>query len=76
MIFATWLMVVIGTISVSECLNCYYPRIDETYDSEGFMCSWELDDFEYDEVNGYVLKEFDSTDNCFEAKFRKLKQRP
>jgi hypothetical protein len=73
MIFAAWLMIVVGTITVSECINCYFPRIEDHYDSEGFMCSWEVDDFNYSEEDGYTLKEFDSTDNCFEAKFRKLK---
>ena len=76
MMFGTWVAIVVSGMTIGEALNCYYPRIEETYDSEGLVCKWEVSDFDYDTVNGYTLKTFDSTDNCFEAKFRELKQRP
>ena len=47
-----------------------YPRIEEHYDSEGFVCSWEEDDF-YLINDKYILAPEDSTDNYFEAKARK-----
>ena len=46
-----------------------YPRIEEGYDSEGFVCKWEEDDF-YLINDQYILAPEDSTDNCFEAKAR------
>ena len=68
--FTTYLVYAITFAIVGEGLNCRYPRIDEYYDSEGMMCSWEEDDFYL--INGeYILTPEDSTDNRFEAKARK-----
>ena len=73
MTFEIWLVYLLGTIGLGETFNCIYPRIDETYDSEGLVCQWEVSDFDYDVETGYTLKEVDSTDNCIEAKVRKFK---
>jgi hypothetical protein len=73
MIFGTWVTIVASTMFVAESLNCLYPRIEDTYDSEGLVCQWEVSDFDYDVETGYTLKEIDSTDNCIEAKVRKFK---
>ena len=68
--FNTYLIYVISFTLVGEGLNCMYPRIEEHYDSEGFVCSWEEDDF-YLINDKYILAPEDSTDNYFEAKARK-----
>ncbi len=68
--FTTYLIYAISFTLVGEGLNCMYPRIEEHYDSEGFICSWEEDDF-YLINDKYILAPEDSTDNYFEAKARK-----
>jgi tRNA-binding EMAP/Myf-like protein len=68
--FTTYLIYAISFTVVGEGLNCMYPRIEESYDSEGFVCSWEEDDF-YSINDQYILAPEDSTDNYFEAKARK-----
>ena len=45
MFFNTWIIAFTVTIGTGETLNCMYPRIEEDYDSEGFVCSWEEEDF-------------------------------
>ena len=69
--FTTYLMYAISFTLVGEGLNCIYPRIDEYYDSEGFVCSWEEDDF-YLINDKYILAPEDSTDNYFEKKAREI----
>ena len=66
----TYLAYIISFTLIGEGLNCMYPRIEEHYDSEGFVCSWEEDDF-YLINDKYILAPEDSTDNYFEAKARK-----
>mgnify|MGYP003131487920 FL=1 len=68
--FTTYLIYAISFTIVGEGLNCMYPRIEDHYDSEGLICSWEEDDF-YLINNQYILAPEDSTDNYFEAKARK-----
>tara|TARA_Y100001938_G_C7959602_1_gene363587 strand:- start:17 stop:247 length:231 start_codon:yes stop_codon:yes gene_type:complete len=70
MTIATYFTYLMSFIVIGEGLNCMYPRIEEHYDSEGFVCSWEEDDF-YLINDQYILAPEDSTDNCFEAKSRK-----
>ena len=67
--FTTYLIYALSFTIVGEGLNCMYPRIEEHYDSEGFVCSWEEDDF-YKVNDEYLLLPVDSTDNCFEEKAR------
>tara|TARA_R110002020_G_scaffold59337_1_gene161809 strand:+ start:724 stop:951 length:228 start_codon:yes stop_codon:yes gene_type:complete len=74
MIFGTWVAVVVFTMSIGECLNCIYPRVEDFYNSEGLICQWEESDFTYDAEIGYTLKDTDSTDNCIESKVRKFKK--
>ena len=70
--FTTYLIYAISFTVVGEGLNCMYPRIEESYDSEGFVCSWEEDDFYFDAMyDKYVLKPYDDDDNCVESKVRK-----
>jgi hypothetical protein len=70
--FITYVTYAISFIVVGEGLNCMYPRLEDTYDSEGMVCKWEERDFYYDKTEGeYILFPVDSTDNCFEAKARK-----
>ena len=69
MLFGTWVTIVVITMSTGECLNCIYPRIEDTYNSEGLICSWEEDDF-YKEKGEWILTELNSTDNCIEKKAR------
>ena len=65
----TWTIYAISFIGIGEGLNCMYPRLDKDYDSEGMVCQWEEDDFDY--IKGrYILKKEDPEDNCFEAKTR------
>ena len=73
MTFEIWLVYLLGTIGLGETFNCIYPRIEDNYDSEGLICQWEESDFDYDAEIGYTLKDTDSTDNCIEAKVRKIK---
>ena len=70
MVFITWLTIVSIGLGVGEYFNCKYPRVEDGYSSEGFVCNWEDDDF-YKTNNGYLLFPVDSTDNCFEEKARK-----
>jgi len=70
MIFITWLTVVSIGMGFGEYANCKYPRVEEGYSSEGFVCNWEDDDF-YKEEGKWILTKSDSTDNCFEEKARK-----
>ena len=70
----SWLVYLLGTIGLGETFNCIYPRIEDNYDSEGFVCQWEKSDFNYDaETDEYTLKEYDADDNCIEAAVRKRK---
>ena len=63
------IVVIIGT-GIGEIANCLYPRVEEGYNSEGFVCKWEEDDFYF--INDqYILAPEDSTDNCFEEKARR-----
>ena len=70
MLFGTWIAVVTFSISAGETLNCMYPRYDDTYDSEGFVCSWEEEDFYVTKTGEYILKEKNIQDNCIEKKAR------
>tara|TARA_R100000152_G_C6685920_1_gene118678 strand:+ start:311 stop:541 length:231 start_codon:yes stop_codon:yes gene_type:complete len=70
MLFTTWVIVVSLGVGLGEYFNCKYPRVEEGYSSEGFVCNWEDDDF-YKEDGKWVLTQSDSTDNCFEEKARK-----
>lgn len=70
MLFGTWILVVTIGLGVGEYYNCKYPRVEEGYSSEGFVCNWEDDDF-YKKDGKWVLTKSDSTDNCFEEKARK-----
>lgn len=68
----TYATYAISFIMVGEGLNCMYPRLEESYDSEGLVCKWEESDFYYDgKVDEWILFPEDSTDNCFEEKARK-----
>jgi hypothetical protein len=69
MLLLTWLGLVAVSLSVGEYYNCKYPRVEEGYSSEGFVCNWEDDDF-YKEKGKWVLTPIDTTDNCFEEKAR------
>ena len=71
MLFVTWLTVVVVGVGVGEYYNCKHPRIDESYSSEGFFCNWEDRDF-YVENGKWILTESDSTDNCYEKKWREI----
>ena len=68
MLFETWLMIVSASIIIGEGLNCYYPRLDDSYDSEGMVCSWDEDDFD----DNLVLKKTSDDDNCIEEKAREI----
>ena len=70
MLFVTWLTVVVIGVGVGEYWNCKYPRVEDSYSSEGFFCNWEDDDF-YRENGKWVLTESDSTDNKYEKRARK-----
>ena len=69
MLFLGWLSAVGFTVGVGEYYNCKYPRVEAGYSSEGFICNWEDDDF-YKEDGKWILTPIDSTDNCFEEKWR------
>ena len=69
MLFITWLTVVVIGVGVGEYYNCEYPRVEDSYSSEGFLCNWEDDDF-YRENGEWILTKSDSTDNCYEKKAR------
>ena len=62
-------VVTIG-LSLGEYWNCKYPRIEEGYSSEGFVCNWKEDDF-FKQNSEWLLTPVDTTDNCFEEKARK-----
>ena len=66
----TWIIIISTWLTLGETGNCFYPRLEDDYDSEGFICKWEEDDFYF--INEqYILAPEDSTDNCFEEKARK-----
>ena len=65
----TYFIVILVGLGVGEYANCKYPRVEEGYSSEGFVCNWEEDDF-YKVNDEYLLLPVDSTDNCFEEKAR------
>ena len=69
MVFITWLTVVSIGLGVGEYFNCQYPRVEDGYSGEGFVCNWQEDDF-YKEDGKWLLTKSDSTDNCFEVKAR------
>lgn len=69
-----WFITSLFGLGLGEGFNCIFPRIEEDYDSEGFVCQWEKSDFNYDaETDEYTLKEYDADDNCIEAAVRKRK---
>tara|TARA_R100000152_G_C6763685_1_gene188152 strand:- start:790 stop:1065 length:276 start_codon:yes stop_codon:yes gene_type:complete len=70
MFFSTWIIAFTVTIGTGETLNCMYPRIEKDYDSEGFVCSWEEEDFYVTKTGEYILKEKNIQDNCIEKKAR------
>ena len=70
MLFTTWVAIVTIGLGVGEYYNCKYPRVEEGYSSEGFVCNWEEDDF-FKENGKWLLTPIDTTDNCFEEKARK-----
>jgi hypothetical protein len=65
----THFIVILVGLGIGEYANCKYPRVEEGYSSEGFVCNWEEDDF-YKVDDDYLLLPEDSTDNCFEEKAR------
>jgi len=65
----TLIAVITVGLGIGEYFNCKYPRLEEDYSSEGFICNWEEDDF-YDQKGEWVLTPIDTTDNCFEEKAR------
>jgi hypothetical protein len=65
---AHFIVILVG-LGIGEYANCKYPRVEEGYSSEGFVCNWEEDDF-YKMNDEYYLSPVDSTDNCFEKKAR------
>jgi hypothetical protein len=70
MLTFTHFAIIMTGLGIGEYFNCMYPRIEDGYSSEGYVCNWEEDDFY--SINGqYILALEDSTDNCFEAKARK-----
>jgi len=69
MLTFTHFIVIITGLGIGEYFNCKYPRVEDGYSSEGFVCNWEEDDF-YKTNDGYLLLPSDSTDNCFEEKAR------
>ena len=72
MLFENWILIVTVSMTIGEGLNCMYPRLEESYDSEGMVCKWEESDFYYDgKEDEWILFPEDSTDNCFEEKARK-----
>ena len=65
--FASWILMVTTWLAFGETGICLFPRLEEDYDSEGMVCSWEEKDFVFDEKNNeYILKPYDEDDNCFE----------
>ena len=70
MLFTTWVAIVTIGLRVGEYYNCKYPRVEEGYSSERFVCNWEEDDF-FKENGKWLLTPIDTTDNCFEEKARK-----
>ena len=52
--FITYVTYTISFIAVGEGLNCMYPRLEDTYDSEGMVCKWEERDkkrrFDHDDT--------------------------
>jgi hypothetical protein len=74
--FATWITIVTTWLTLAESFNCIYPRIEEDYNSEGLVCQWEEEDFNYDEkIEKWVLKYEDKDDNWVESKVRKIYRR-
>ena len=70
MVSFTHFIVIVMGLGVGEYFNCKYPRVEDGYSSEGYVCNWEEDDFYL--INGqHILAPIDSTDNCFEEKARK-----
>ena len=69
--FTTWIIIVTTWLTLGEGLNCIYPRLEDNYDSEGMLCSWEEEDFYYnEETDKWVLNKEDNNDNYIEAKVR------
>ena len=68
----TFLVYALSFTVVGEGLNCMYPRLEESYDSEGLVCKWEEEDFYYDkQEDEWILFAEDDDDNCLESKSRK-----
>lgn len=69
--FCTWALIVTTWLTLGEMGNCVYPRLEDDYNSEGMLCSWEDDDFYLDEkTDKWVLNKTDDDDNCVEGKVR------
>ena len=69
MIGFTHFIVIITGLGIGEYFNCKYPRVEDGYSSEGYVCNWEKDDF-YQQDGEWLLTPIDTTDNCFEEKAR------
>jgi hypothetical protein len=65
----THFIVILVGLGIGEYANCKYPRVEEGYSSEGFVCNWEEDDF-FQQNGEWLLTPIDTTDNCFEEKAR------
>ena len=67
----TWIIIISTWLTIGETGNCIYPRLEEDYDSEGFICKWEESDFYYDKKEDkWVLFPSDDEDNLIEEKMR------
>ena len=69
--FTSWIIIVTTWLTLGESFNCIYPRLEDDYDSKGFICKWDENDFYYDKLeDALILFPEDSTDNYFESKAR------
>ena len=74
--FTTWVAIVTTWLTLAESFNCIYLRIEEDYNSEGLVCQWEEEDFNYNEkTEKWVLKYEDKDDNWVESKVLKIYRR-
>ncbi len=65
-------IVILVGLGIGEYANCKYPRVEEGYSSEGFVCSWEEEDFYVTKTGEYILKEKNIQDSCIEKKARDI----
>ena len=68
----TWVIIISSWLTIAEVGNCVYPRLEDDYDSEGFVCQWEESDFYYDKnEDDWILVPTDDNDNIIEEKVRR-----